>query len=199
MATASKTNTSALTRRMTKVLAPLSKREQTAAVRAATATLLADSTKRADARHRLLSAELLIERPPTREALPKRRVTVRIADYGARQIMEFEVENGKVTKAHPAAMQPAFTADEIAEARALAERDSRLTALIQNERAPFVGAFSPEKTPKRAGRPIMLRYLSVRKGRPTAFLAMVVVDLLSSKVISVTQGGPTDSAGEHHG
>jgi len=199
LATASKTNMSALTRRMAKVLAPLSKREETAALRAATATLLADSARRASARYRLLSAELLIERPLTREALPKRRVTVRIADYGARQIMEYAVEKGKVITAHPAALQPTFAADEIAEARALAERDSRLTALIQNQRKLFVSAFSPEKTPKRAGRPIMLRYLSVTKGRPTAFLAMVVVDLFSNKVISVAHGGPGDSAGGHHG
>jgi hypothetical protein len=113
--------------------------------------------------------------------------------------MEYEVQKGKVIAAHPAAFQPAFAVDEIVEARALAERDSRLTALIQNERKLFVGAFSPEKTPKRAGRPIMLRYLSMRKGRPTAFLAMVVVDLFSNKVLSVAQGGPGDSAGEHHG
>ncbi len=199
MATASKTNMSALTRRMVRVLAPLSKREETAALRAATATLLADSNRRANARYRLLSAELLIERPPTREALPTRRVMVRVADYGSKQIMEYAVEKGRVVAAHPAALQPAFAADEIAEARVLAERDSRLTALIQNDRKLFVSAFSPEKTPKRVGRPLMLRYLSVRKGRPTAFLATVVVDLFGNKVISVAQGGPGDSGGEHHG
>jgi hypothetical protein len=196
MTNARKPAMSALTTKLKMVLAPLSKREEKLAIAASTARLATESKRPKEARYRVLGAELAIDRPEVKGAVPKRRIRVLVADYSARRNLEYLVEGGSVIEEHVLSFQPAFHEDEIAEARDLATRDARVKAFI-TQRGLVVSAASPERPSK--DRLLVLRYALVPKGKPASFVATVAVDLSRRKVVSVVEGGPINPRSGHHG
>src|SRR5437773_7181994 len=197
MPIAIKRDMSPLTRKLEKIIAPLSKREEQLAIKSSIAQLTADAVGRADSHYQVLGAELAIERSTKQGALPKRRIRVLIVDYGTRRNLEYLVEGGEVVESRAISFQPAFHPDELAKARRLADQDPRLASFIKQRGRVIVSAASPDEASD--GRLLSLRYALVPKNKPASFLATAVIDLSESKVLSVTEGGPVAEKEGHHG
>ncbi len=170
---------SKLTRDLASVILPLKAKEERAAIEAAKARV----AKELSDHYRILGAELRIDKPSSPASAPLRMVGVLIVDYGHRRNFEVLVDGrGKplrVVDLHGA--QPAYTNDEIREARGIAEQDSRI-ARIAKMKGSFVSEFGPERAIDNARR-IGLRYARVDKGRAGRVLAQAIVDLSARKVV----------------
>ncbi len=82
-----KSNMSSLTRRLQRVLRPVSKREERLAIKAATARLLSENPGE-DVRFRVIGAELRIEKPAKRSAVPPRLIQVFMIDVSLSRIFD---------------------------------------------------------------------------------------------------------------
>lgn len=173
---------SQLTLNCAPALAPLSKAEERRAIKAAMEYFLSHRDY-ADDRFRVLGAELTIDKPRRRGAPPQRLVEVIIADYSARRNLGFVVNtDGKVLRGEPLAYQPAFHADEMREARAIAEQDERV-ARIAKLKSVFVSAYSPEAKVKEGTRLVGLRYVPSVGKQAFVPLASVAVNLNERRIV----------------
>jgi hypothetical protein len=89
-----------------------------------------------------------------------------------------------VEETHYRGVQPAYTNDEIAEARLLVDRDERVIRAIGDHRV-FVEAFSPPASDRRGTRAIGLRYVLAQGRRGVTDLAEAVVDLHALSIIAI--------------
>jgi hypothetical protein len=182
-----------LTRKYKRVLAPLGKTEERRALRAAVEWMTAQAGNARDLRYRVLGAELRIEKPPRHEEVPPRWIQVLIADYTNRRNLQVTIdsEGSVVEGGAPAGLQPAFHADEVREAREVAERDPRVKRWARTKRS-FAGAFVPGAE-RETRRLVGLRYLAAEKEDQARPLGMVVVDLYGLEIVDLTdyttQGG----------
>ncbi len=170
---------SKLTRDLASVILPLKAKEERAAIEAAKVRV----AKELSDHYRILGAELRINKPSDPAKAPLRMVGVLIVDYGHRRNLEVLVDGrGKAVRVvdlHGA--QPAYTNEEIEEARGIAQQDSRV-ARFAKMKGSFVSEFGPERTLDNARR-IGLRYGRVDMGRAGRVLAQAVVDLSARKLV----------------
>ena len=170
---------SELTRKLRPVIGPLRGREERAAIAAAKAHLARELSDH----YRILGAELRIDKPSKVGKVPDRIIGVLVADYAQRRNLEVLVDTrGKVAKVVDLmGAQPAYTSEEIAEARAIAEQDSRV-ALYARKKGSFASEFGPERAPDNAWR-IGLRYAVVDKGRVSGGAVHAIVDLSAGRLV----------------
>ena len=175
-----------LTRTYKKVLAPLGKTEERRALRAAVEWMTAQAGNARDLRYRVLGAELRIEKPRRREEVPPRWIQVLIADYTNRRNLRVTVdsEGGVVEGGELGGLQPAFHADEVREAREIAEGDRRVKRWAKTKGA-FAGAFAPVAD-RENRRLVGLRYLAAGKEDQSRPLGTVVVDLYGREIVGFT-------------
>src|SRR6266436_6794848 len=170
---------SRLTRDLAKVILPLKRREERAAIKAAKIRVGSELSDH----YRIFGAELRIDKPSDPTKAPPRMIAVLIVDYGNRRNFEVLVDGKskvvRVVDLHGA--QPAYTREEIEEARAIAEQDSRVGRFAKLK-GSFVSEFGPERTGDHSRR-IGLRYAQVLKGRLSSVLARAVVDLSDRKLV----------------
>lgn len=176
---------SSLTRRLVPVLAPLGKKEERRAIKAALDWMAVDLSGLKETRFRLLGAELRIDKPPTPRGVPRRLVRVLIADYTNRRNVDVTVDaEGRVLNGSTLhRFQPAFHAEEIGEARDIAEHDSRVASVVRR-RGAFPVPFAPGHGTEPGPRAVGLHYLVATRGGGAAPLATVVVDLYEQSVSS---------------
>lgn len=170
---------SAQTRKLVPLLVPLKAREKRAAIKAAEAHLGPELSDH----HRVFGAELRIEKPAKPGALPRRLIAVLVVDYGRKRNLVALVDGrGRVAKVEDLrGAQPAYTSQEIAEARAIAETEGR-AARFAKLKGSFVSAFGPDRAPDNA-RLIGLRYVVLGKGRAGPRLARAIVDLSARRLV----------------
>src|SRR5712692_9631687 len=170
---------SKLTRDLAKVILPLKPREERAAINAAKVRVASELSDH----YRIFGAELRIDKPTDPTKTPLRMIGVLIVDYGNRRNFEVLVDgNSKVVRVidlHGA--QPAYTREEIEEAREIAEQDNRVGRFVKLK-GSFVSEFGPERTGDNS-RQIGLRYAQILKGRVSDVLVHAVVDLSARKLI----------------
>jgi hypothetical protein len=173
-----KSEMSQLTRELASVIAPLRAKEERAAIDAAKAHVAKDLSDH----YRILGAELRIDKPSAGGKV-QRTLGVLILDYGNRRNLEVLLDTtGKVVRTVDLrGAQPAYSREEIEEAREIAEQDSRL-ARFAKMKGSFVSEFGPERTADNSRR-IGLRYARVDKVRVSGVLAHAVVDLSVRKLV----------------
>ena len=173
-----KSNMSELTKALRPVIGPLKQTEERAAVQAATAHL----AKELSDRYRIVGVGLRIEKP-TRGKVPDRRIGVVVVDYGNKRNVEVLVDTrGKVVNVVDLmGAQPPSTHEEIKEARAIAEQDSRVARHAKRKNV-FVSEFAPPFATDYARR-LGLRYAVLKKDRLTGAVAHAIVDL-SARALS---------------
>jgi hypothetical protein len=158
-------------------------------------------------RFRIIGAELKMEKPPRRGATPKRLIQVFIVDYANRRNLGVIIDRrGRMVESRALTFQPAFVDDEISEARAIAKRDARISAIAKSPRTS-VNTFTPREAAERGHRMIGLRYFVSRRKTRAQIAATVVVDLNEERLVSF-RGAETRSnvnsnteqqKGESHG
>jgi len=162
---------------------PLTKAEERRGIQAAVTVLKGKAGER-DLRFRVLWAELRIDKPARPRTPPLRRIAVVVVDYGGRRNLEFLVDNrARVVGERFLSLSPAFAADEVKEACAIAERDPRVVRLMQTG-SFFDGVFTPGGYGEERPRLVGLRYAISRRGRPFELRAGVVVDLSAQAIAS---------------
>ncbi len=180
---------SKLTRDLAEVILPLKPREERAAIDAAKVRVGSELSDH----YRILGAELRIDKPSDPTKAPPRMIGVLIVDYGNRRNFEVLVDgNSKVVRVidlHGA--QPAYTREEIEEARVIAEQDNRVGRFAKLK-GSFVSEFGPERTGDNSRR-IGLRYARVLKGRLSSVLARAVVDLSGRKLVDFEETPAEDA------
>jgi hypothetical protein len=171
------------TRRLGSVIAPLSSAEKQRAIAAVAAYILADAG--ADARFRVLGAELRIDKPANPDELPIRLIQVLAVEYDRRRNLDFTVTTrGKIVQvADSPSIQPTFHNDEIREARDIAERNEQVASVVQVQGA-FASPFVPIRDAEQHNRLIGLHYAAVRRNLPAQFLGTAVVDLSERRLVS---------------
>ena len=174
---------SELTKKFKTVIAPLRKREESAAIKAATAYLAKDLSDR----FRIFGADLRIDKPSAPRKAPARTVGVLVVDYGNKRILEVMVGSGsKVVRVDDLGnAQPTYTSEEIKEAREIAEQDGRVARLAKRK-GVFVSDFGPERASDNARR-IGLRYAVLGKDQSAELLAHVVVDLSAQRLVRIDE------------
>ena len=172
---------SASTKAMLKVIRPMTVREERDAVRVAVKYLTGDLSQR----YQVFPAELRIEKPSTARAAPKRAIAVLICDYENRRTTEVLVnpQARPIRKTDLTGYQPAFLAEEIVRAREIAESDERVAG-VSRVRGAFASAFGPHVHGKRGARLVGLRYAAADKRRGVRVLAEVVVDLSEQELVN---------------
>lgn len=176
-----KSEMSELTKKLVPVVRPLMRKEEQAAIKAAKAHVAKDLSDH----YRVLGAELRIDKPSDGGKI-QRTLGVLILDYGNRRNFEVLVDAvGKVVRiVDLLGAQPAYTSDEIKEARGIAEQDSRVARIAKTNGA-FVSEFGPERTSDNARR-IGLRYAVVERQIPRV-LAHAIVDMSARKLVHVEE------------
>ena len=184
-----KSQVSDSTRRMQKVIYPLGKAEERRIIK----TLLTYMTEQyrqmeVKSHFRLLTVELLINKPSKTESVPQRTVRVLVADYSGKRNIEFILDSGgkimKVGEYH--GLQPAFQDEEIQEARNLAKKDE-LVNRISRTQGLLVTGFAPESPSETGSRLVGLHYALVKRRIGLRMLARVIVDLSESRIVSVEE------------
>ena len=114
-----------------------------------------------------------------------------VVDYGNKRNVEVLVDSrGKVVNVVDLmGAQPATTDEEIKEARAIAEQDSRVARHAKRKNV-FVSEFAPPSTTEYARR-LGLRYAVLEKDRLTGAVAHAIVDL-SARALSHFDEIPSD-------
>jgi hypothetical protein len=185
-----KSGMSELTRKFKAVIAPLKKREERTAIDAAMAYLGKDLSDR----FRIFGAQLRIDKPREPRKAPARMIGVLVIDYGNRRNFEVLVEpGGKVVRVDDRGAQPAYTSEEIKEARGIAEQDRRVAGFAKMK-GVFVSDFGPERASDNARR-IGLRYAVLGKARSSGLLAHAVVDLSARKLVRVDEASAATEPG----
>jgi hypothetical protein len=179
------------TKALVKVIVPLRRREELAAIKAAENHLASELSDR----YRVLGAQLRIDKPSDLKKSPLRTVGVVIVDYSKRRNYEVLVTaNGKVLRVDDlSGAQPAYTSEEIKEARKIGEQDKRV-ARFARMKGSFVSEFGPEHAADNARR-VGLRYANVEKGRVSRVLAHAVVDLSVGKIVEFAETNAQPDAG----
>jgi hypothetical protein len=137
-------------------------------------------------RFRVLGAQLYITRPTDKDAVG-RLIEVMVIDYLNRRHLRVVVSGSRVTEVRDLDWQPAFSAEEIAEAEAIVARDQRLKKHIGRS-GVFASVFSVGgSTP--GERRIGLRYLLSQK-TAAQLIAEVEIDLVKQELIAATTSGP---------
>ena len=186
-----KSNMSVLTRKLRSVLRPLSRAEERRAIQAALQYYQSESSD-ASARFRVLGAELRLDKPPKRGGIPPRLIQVLLVDYTHKRNLDFSVDaKGKVVRSGDLGFQPAFHAEEVREARELADSDERLVRILK-KRGAFVSAFAPGSATDKESRLLGLRYVVPSKNG-VAHLASAVINLSEGRLLSVTEHQTTTS------
>ena len=172
-----------LTKHLKTVLAPLRRSEERHAVRAAVAHVTAGSA--GPLRYRVLGAELNIEKPPKRGAVPQRLIRVLIANYSGPCIHDISLTHqGKVMRSEVLrGQQPTFHPDEIREAREIAERDRRVASAAKQAGA-FASAFASDLGRESGRRTIGLHYLAATRSGGARPLVTVAVDLCGAEIVA---------------
>jgi hypothetical protein len=178
------------TRRLARVLKPLGRTEARRAIETAVEHIRPELTRDGQSRFRALGAQLYVTRP-TAKGKPTRLVDVRVVDYLNRRHLRVVIAGSRVVEVRELDWQPAFSPEEIAEAKAIVARDHRLRAIVR-QRGAFSSPFSPGGTAP-GERRIGLRYL-VRRRTVAALLAEIEVDLIEQRVTAAhavgSSGGP---------
>jgi hypothetical protein len=171
------------TKALIKVIVPLRRAEVLAAIKAAESHLARELSDR----YRVLGAELRIDKPADPKKSPLRMVGVVIVDYSKRRNYEvFITGSGKVVRVVDlTGAQPAYTSEEIQEARKIGEQDRRV-ARFAKMKGSFASEFGPERAADNARR-IGLRYAQVEKGRVSRVLAHAIVDLSAGKIVEFSE------------
>jgi len=163
---------------------PLTRAEERRATQVAMTALMGTAEGEGDRRLRVLWAELRIDKPARPRAVPSRRIAVVIVDYRGKRNVEVLVDTrGQVVGERSLGLSPPFAADEVKEARAIAEGDPRVARVTQAG-ASFDGAFTPGGQGDHRPRLVGLRYAVGRRGRPFELRAAVVVDLSGQAIAS---------------
>ncbi len=136
-----KPNMSPQTRKLAIVLKPLGRTEAKRAIAVAIEHLRPELTRDGQSRFRCLGAQLYVTRP-TAKGNPTRVVEVRVVDYLNRRHLRVVIAGSRVVEVRPLDWQPAFSAEEIAEAEAIVARDQRLRPIVR-QRGAFSSPFSP--------------------------------------------------------
>jgi Cu2+-containing amine oxidase len=183
-----KSSMSDLTRRMQKVVAALSRKEEKQAVKVVTALMQERYPTGSEAHFRVFPPVLAIEKPPRRESIPQRLIRVFVADYGRKQNLEFVLDRNTelVKTAEYQGFQPALLDEEIAEADKIVRKDAQVSRLVKR-RGVFLSAFTPESESKGASRVAGLRYVLAKRAGQFEMLVKVVVDLSERRVSSIDQ------------
>jgi len=171
------------TKALIKVIVPLRRAEVLAAIKAAESHLARELSDR----YRVLGAELRIDKPADPKKSPLRMVGVVIVDYSKRRNYEVLITgSGKVVRVVDlTGAQPAYTSEEIQEARKVGEQDRRV-ARFAKMKGSFASEFGPERAADNARR-IGLRYAQVEKGRVSRVLAHAIVDLSAGKIVEFSE------------
>ena len=166
---------SAATKALLKVIRPLTAKEERNAITAAVKYVAADLSER----YRVFPVDLRIDKP-RQGAAPQRTAAVLILDYEHRRTVEVLVDaHAKpVGKTDLSGYQPVFLAEEIQEARKIAEQDERVAKAIRG-RGVFASAFGPHRYGEPGARLVGLRYAGPVGKRDIRILGEVVVDLSS--------------------
>jgi hypothetical protein len=174
---------SAETRRIEEVIAPLLDDEESSA-RSAAAEYLADRAER----FRILGVEVRVDKPDDPQRVPQRQVRVLVIDYSNRITRDVMVDPaGVVVEARNlGGYQPVFLAEEVEEARAVAEADERV-ARAASLPGLFVSTFAAERPAGETGRAIGLRYATVDDGAARV-LAHVTVNLCDGEITGLEEG-----------
>src|SRR6266699_6532455 len=189
-------NMSEMTRHLEPVIAPLSEEEEQRAIKAVVDYLTEELGSEAKPHFRVLGAELRIDKPPRPEVVPLRLIRVLVADYDRKRNLDFVVDaTGKIVRVEEYPGQPAFSLDEMKEAREIAERDKQV-ARFAKMRGSFVSEFGPALVSEQGDRLIGLRYAVTKKNQPTRLLVSVVVDLNERELVSI-EFAPV--GGDNHG
>jgi hypothetical protein len=163
-------------------LAPLGKREQQRAIAVAHSELASGLEAPAAEGLRVLGAELVV-RKPSRGTIPARLVDVVIRDEARQRNVSVLVGgNERVVAVEELEFQPDIQPDEIEEAREIAERDRRVSA-VARRRGAFVSVFVPAGHDAKA-RLVGLRYAVPARRETVAHVASAVVDLSAGELVS---------------
>lgn len=172
------------------VLAPLEDEEAARAVSLALQSLA--EVGRDPSRLRRYPPQLRIEKPTERDGTPRRFVRVQIGDRDKHLVYDISVDtDGRIAEsAAVEGVYPPVTADELGEARRVAESDPRVRKLIGDESVQ-VHVFAPEHGPSR-NRRVGIVYLRPghAEGKEGAApfgpvrLGQVEVDLDDERIVS---------------
>jgi hypothetical protein len=187
-----KPNMSPQTRKLAVVLKPLGRAEAKRAIETAVEHLRPELTRDGQSRFRALGAQVYVTRP-TAKANPTRLVDVRIVDYLSRRHLRVVIAGSRVVEVRVIDWQPAFSAEEIAEAEAIVAREQRWRTIVR-QRGAFSSPFSPGGNAP-GERRIGLRYL-VRRQTVSVLIAEIEVDLIEQRVTAAHAVG---SSGGRHG
>jgi hypothetical protein len=186
-----KSEMSEFTRKLAPVIAPLKGKDERVAIQAAKAHV----AKELSDHYRIFGAELRIEKPPDARTPPRRAIGVLIVDYGNHRNFEVLVDaSGKVVRlVDLKGAEPAYVAEEIIDARRIAEQEKRVARYAKMKRS-FVSAFGPERTSDNARR-LGLRYAVVERSGHSRVLAHAVVDLSTATLVQFDET-PDESGAE---
>lgn len=179
--------TSALIRKLTKVLKPLTQTEATRAIKVAIHYLEPELVRDGISRFRVLGAELAITRPKSPQVIPTRQIEVIVIDYLNRRHLRVVVEQGRVVEVRTLDYQPAVSSDEVEEAAQLAATVPELRKLAARK-GVFVSPYAPGRR-EPGERRIGLYYLSSGQRGLAAILAAVEVDLVEQRVLAIRLPG----------
>jgi hypothetical protein len=183
-----KSQMSDLTRRIQKVIVPLSKTEERQVIKAVVRYMTEQNQSGIQPHFRVLTVGIIIDKPPMRDSLPQRTIRVLVADYGNKHNMDFVLDSaGKIIKVgeYPG-LHPPFHDEEIKEARSIARKDDRV-AHLEKMRGLFVNEFVPGIVSETNSRLVGLHYVLAKKNIGLKLLARVIVDLSENRIISVEE------------
>jgi hypothetical protein len=126
------------TQKLATVLNPLGRTEAKRAIATAVEHLRPELTRDGQSRFRALGAQLYVTRPMAK-GKPTRLVEVRVVDYLNWRHLRVVIAGSRVVEVRPLDWQPAFSAEEIAEAEAIVARCLLEPLLPWGERAPESG------------------------------------------------------------
>lgn len=182
-------NISEATRALLPLLDPLSPADERRAVESAQQHL----RKELSQRYRVFPPVVRISKPRDLEGKSRRTIAVLIVDYEKRKTLEVTVgTNGAVERVdNLGAYQPPFVAEEMKEAREIAERTGCLGPLLQRA-GIFVQPFVPERRQEQDGRRVGLRYRAPEEDGSISLLIEVVVNLADRRLIRFEEFGKTE-------
>jgi hypothetical protein len=180
-----KANMSPQTRKLGEILRPLTRAEAKRASSAAVAYLRPELTRDGHSRFRALGAQLYVTKPAAKGAFG-RLVEVLAVDYLNRRHVRVVVDGNRVVEVRELDWQPAFSAEELAEADTIVARDPRLRNIVRR-RGVFASAFSPGGSGPGTRR-IGLRYLRPQK-TGAVIVAELEVDLAEQELVAVATLG----------
>ncbi len=155
------------------IIGPLTDQEQLAALEAVRRHMAQRSI-----RYRIVGPELLIDKPPSRDASSARQIRALVIDYDNMANLQIVMQpGGNIVDAQRIDWQPPFTAEEIDEARQIAESDERVARIIRQEGVSLITFGPPASATATATMPrlIGLRYVVMVESRMG--LVRVVVNL----------------------